>query len=59
MSELIHFTTEDGRDQIKLRAKDYTVLLSHRDMAEARQTDAQDDTELNALANTLKKRPKL
>lgn len=33
MSELTHFTTEDGRSQIKLRAKDQTVWLSQREMA--------------------------
>ena len=34
MSELILYTTEDGRSQIKLRAKDHTVWLSQREMAE-------------------------
>ncbi|GAB3376230.1 virulence RhuM family protein [Azotobacter armeniacus] len=34
MSELILYTTEDGRSQIKLRAKDRTVWLSQREMAE-------------------------
>jgi hypothetical protein len=34
MSELILYTTEDGRSQIKLRAKDQTVWLSQREMAE-------------------------
>jgi hypothetical protein len=34
MSALILYTTEDGRSQIKLRAKDQTVLLSQREMAE-------------------------
>lgn len=104
MSELILYTTEDGRSQIKLRAKDQTVWLSQREMAElfdvstdnvglhlknifddgelshaqmerattalyldydqrrkqeeARQAGAQDEAELKALENTLKKRPK-
>lgn len=34
MSELILYTTEDGRSQIKLRAKDQTVWLSQREMAQ-------------------------
>jgi hypothetical protein len=34
MSELILYTTEDGRSQIKLRARDETVWLSQREMAE-------------------------
>lgn len=34
MSELILYTTEDGRSQIKLRAKDQTIWLSQREMAE-------------------------
>lgn len=34
MSELILYTTEDGRSQIKLRAKDQTVWLTQREMAE-------------------------
>ena len=34
MSALILYTTEDGRSQIKLRAKDQTVWLSQREMAE-------------------------
>ncbi|CDM43632.1 putative DNA-binding protein [Pseudomonas aeruginosa WS136] len=34
MSELILYTTEDGRSHIKLRAKDQTVWLSQREMAE-------------------------
>lgn len=34
MSDLILYTTEDGRSQIKLRAKDQTVWLSQREMAE-------------------------
>lgn len=34
MSELILYTTDDGRSQIKLRAKDQTVWLSQREMAE-------------------------
>jgi hypothetical protein len=33
MSDLILYTTEDGRTQIKLRAKDQTVWLSQREMA--------------------------
>ncbi|GAB3471583.1 hypothetical protein [Azotobacter salinestris] len=58
MSELILYTPEDERDQIKLRAKDHTVWLSQREIAEPRQADAQDDAELKALENTLMKRPK-
>jgi hypothetical protein len=34
MTNLIFYTTEDGKSQIKLRAKDQTVWLSQRAMAE-------------------------
>lgn len=34
MSELILYTTEDARSQIRLRAKDQTVWLSQREMSE-------------------------
>ncbi|KJV25988.1 2-hydroxyacid dehydrogenase [Aquitalea magnusonii] len=34
MSDLILYTTEDGRSQIKLRAKDQTVWLTQLEMAE-------------------------
>jgi hypothetical protein len=34
MSEIILYTTDDGRSQIKLRAKDKTVWLSQRQMAQ-------------------------
>lgn len=34
MSALILYTTEDGRSQIKLRAKDQTVWLTQREMAQ-------------------------
>ena len=34
MTDLILYTTEDGRSQIKLRAKDQTVWLTQRDMAQ-------------------------
>lgn len=34
MNDLILYTTEDGRIQIKLRAKDQTVWLSQREMAQ-------------------------
>ncbi len=34
MNGLILYTTEDGRSQIKLRAKDQTVWLSQREMAQ-------------------------
>ncbi|PXX50091.1 virulence RhuM family protein [Aquitalea magnusonii] len=34
MSDLILYTTEDGRSQIKLRAKDHTVWLTQREMAQ-------------------------
>ena len=34
MTDLILYTTEDGRSQIQLRAKDQTVWLSQREMAE-------------------------
>ncbi|MGU0779313.1 hypothetical protein ACSESE_04420 [Pseudomonas aeruginosa] len=34
MNELILYATEDGRSQIKRRAKDQTVWLSQREMAE-------------------------
>ena len=34
MSDLILYTTDDGRSQIKLRARDQTVWLSQREMAQ-------------------------
>lgn len=34
MNDLILYTTEDGRSQIKLRARDQTVWLSQREMAQ-------------------------
>ncbi len=34
MNDLILYTTEDGRSQIKLRAKDQTVWLAQREMAQ-------------------------
>ncbi|WNV04941.1 virulence RhuM family protein [Candidatus Methylospira mobilis] len=34
MNDLIIYTTEDGRTQIKLRAKDQTVWLTQREMAQ-------------------------
>lgn len=34
MSDLILYTTEDGRSQIRLRAKDQTVWLTQREMAQ-------------------------
>lgn len=34
MDDLILYTTEDGRSEIKLRAKDQTVWLSQREMAQ-------------------------
>jgi hypothetical protein len=34
MSDLILYTTEDGRSQLQLRAKDQTVWLSQREIAE-------------------------
>ena len=34
MTDMILYTTEDGRSQVKLRAKDETVWLSQRDMAQ-------------------------
>ena len=34
MNELILYTTEDGKSQIKLRAKDQTVWLSQREVAQ-------------------------
>ncbi len=34
MNDLILYTTEDGRSQIKLRAKDQTVWLTQREMAQ-------------------------
>jgi len=34
MTELILYTTEDGKSQIKLRTKDQTVWLTQREMAE-------------------------
>lgn len=34
MNDLIFYTTEDGRSQIKLRAKDETVWLTRLKMAE-------------------------
>ena len=34
MNELILYTTEDGRSQIRLRAEQQTVWLTQREMAE-------------------------
>ena len=34
MNDLILYTTEDGRSQIKLRAKDETVWLTQREMSQ-------------------------
>jgi len=34
MNDLILYTTDDGRSQIKLRAKDETVWLSQREMSQ-------------------------
>ena len=34
MTDLILYTTDDGRSQIKLRAKDQTVWLAQLEMAE-------------------------
>jgi hypothetical protein len=34
MNDLIPYTTDDGRSQIKLRAKDQTVWLTQLEMAE-------------------------
>ena len=34
MNDLIFYTTDDGRSQIKLRAKDQTVWLTQREMAQ-------------------------
>lgn len=34
MTNLIFYTTEDGKSQIKLRSNDQTVWLSQREMAE-------------------------
>ena len=34
MNDLILYTTEDGKSQVKLRAKDQTVWLTQREMAE-------------------------
>lgn len=34
MNDLILYTTDDGRSHIKLRAKDQTVWLSQREMAQ-------------------------
>ena len=34
MSDLILYTTKDGRSQIKLRTKDQTVWLTQREMAQ-------------------------
>lgn len=34
MTNLIFYTTEDGKSQIKLRSKDQAVWLSQREMAE-------------------------
>ena len=34
MTDLILYTTDDGRSQIRLRAKDDTVWLTQREMAE-------------------------
>jgi hypothetical protein len=34
MNDLILYTTDDGRSQVKLRAKDQTVWLTQREMAQ-------------------------
>ena len=34
MSDVILYTTDDGRNQVKLRAKDATVWVSQREMAQ-------------------------
>lgn len=34
MNDLILYTTDDGRSQIKLRARDQTVWLSQREMSQ-------------------------
>ena len=34
MNDLILYTTEDGRSQIKLRTRDHTVWLSQREMSQ-------------------------
>ena len=34
MNDLILYTTDDGRSQVQLRAKDQTVWLTQRDMAQ-------------------------
>jgi hypothetical protein len=62
MSELILYTTEDGRNQIKLRARDQTVWLSQREMAQLFDVSADniglhlknlfEDGELNRQATT-------
>jgi hypothetical protein len=62
MSELILYTTEDGRNQIKLRARDQTVWISQREMAQLFDVSADnvglhlknlfEDGELNRQATT-------
>jgi len=71
MNELILYTTEDGRRQVKLRAylgshaqmesstqALYVDFDQRRKQQEAMQADQQDEAELRALENTLKHRPK-
>jgi hypothetical protein len=55
MNELILYTTEEGRSQIKLLATArHLDFDQRRKQEEARLANAQDDAELSALENTLK-----
>jgi hypothetical protein len=56
MSNLILYTTEDGKSQVQLRADLDTV--QRRKAEEAHAADAQDEAELKALENTINNRPK-
>jgi hypothetical protein len=56
MSNLILYTTEDGKSQVQLRADLGTV--QRRKAEEAHAADAQDEAELKALENTINNRPK-
>lgn len=63
MNDLILYTTEDGRSQIKLRAQEqthtgdlYLKFDQDRKRQEPIQADKQDEAELTALESQIKRR---
>ena len=54
MNDLLLYTTEDGRSQIKLRAKDQTVWLSQREMAQLFDVSTDDVLFINAAEHFVK-----